>query len=59
LAEQVGVNAPGRPKIAIVLPALAFSTSKVFGPIEQLWPPTSPSTSTNSCSVPAGSLSPT
>ena len=49
------MKAPGRPKIAIVLPAVAFSTSKVFGPIEQPLP----STSTNSCSVPAGSLSPT
>ena len=35
MAEHVGVKAPGSAKIAIVLPAVAFSTSKLFGPIEQ------------------------
>jgi hypothetical protein len=49
LAEQVGVNAPGRPKMAIVLPAVDFSMSKLLGPSEQ----PSPSTSMNSCRVPA------
>jgi hypothetical protein len=43
LAEQVGVKAPGSAKIAIVLPAAALATSKLFGPIEQ----PSPSTSMN------------
>src|SRR5947208_11622091 len=55
LAEQVGVKAPGRPKIATVLPAVSFAMSNVFGPIEQPLP----STSMNSCSEPAGSWSPT
>ena len=55
MAEQVGVKAPGSAKIATVLPAASFSISNVFGPIEQPLP----STSTYSCSVPAGSLSPT
>jgi hypothetical protein len=55
LAEQVGVNAPGSPKIAIVLPELAFWMSKLLGPTEQPLP----STSMNSCRLPAGSLSPT
>src|SRR4051812_12119966 len=54
-AEHVGVNAPGRPKIAIVLPLTRSSTLNVFGPIVQPLP----STSMNSDNVPEGSLSPT
>ena len=54
-AEQVGVNAPGRPKMAIFLPAQADSTSTTAGPMAQ----PSLSTSLNSCSFAAGSLSPT
>jgi predicted molibdopterin-dependent oxidoreductase YjgC len=49
------VKAPGNANNAMVLPAVAFSMSNAFGPMEQPLP----STSTNSCRVPAGSLSPT
>jgi hypothetical protein len=35
LAEQVGVNAPGNPKITTRLPAVCSRTSKLFGPIVQ------------------------
>src|SRR5690349_18105422 len=55
LAEQVGVKAPGSAKTAIFLPFTRSSTLKVFGPTVQPLP----STSMNSCNVPAGSLSPT
>src|SRR5688572_33463572 len=55
LAEQVGVKAPGRAKIAIFLPFTMSSTLKVLGPTLQPLP----STSMNSCRVPSGSLSPT
>jgi hypothetical protein len=41
LGEQVGVKAPGRPKMAIFLPAASFSTSNVLGPTEQPLPSTS------------------
>src|SRR3569832_155474 len=55
LAEQVGVNAPGRAKRAIVLPFAASAVLTGFGPMEQPLP----STSEYSCRVAAGSVSPT
>ena len=55
LAEQVGVNAPGRPKITMRLPLARFETSNELGPTVQ----PGVSFSTNSCSVPSGSRSPT
>src|SRR3990167_5545039 len=55
LAEQVGVNAPGRANTAIVLPAEAFWASTALGPMLQPLP----STSLYSISVAAGIFSPT
>jgi hypothetical protein len=54
LAEQVGVNAPGNPKITTRLPAVSFATSHAFGPIAH----PSCSLSKNSYSVALGSFSP-
>jgi hypothetical protein len=55
LAEQVGVNAPGKANKAMVFPALALATSTGLGPMLQ----PSPSTSEYSISVVCGSVSPT
>ena len=55
MAEQVGVNAPGKPKMTTFLPRVRSSTLNVLGPIVQPLP----STSMYSDSVPDGSLSPT
>src|ERR1700722_19437361 len=54
LAEQVGVNAPGNPKITTRLPAVRSRTEKPFGPTAQ----PSVATSMNSKRRSSGSVSP-
>src|SRR5213075_373601 len=55
-AEQVGVYAPGRPKIAIFLPFTASPTLTSLGGIAHCVPE---SNSVLSINLPSGSLSPT
>src|SRR5260370_42714894 len=54
LAEQVGVNAPGNPKITTRLPAVRSRAEKPFGPTAQ----PSDATSINSKRRSSGSVSP-